>query len=714
MSICQVVLQVNDEYSDVELIEDIFLKGFCKNVSNVQTLGEDFSVGHFSNGENIIGIDRGIIISSGDIKSASSHNSDTETTTVIGTSGDKDLSRITATASVFDASGVSFDFVPLSNRVSFSYVFASEEYCEWVGSAFNDVFGFFVSGPGIDGEFSNEAINVALIPGTDEFVSINTINHRSNNDLYIKNELQADATRCATSFLPQFSESIEYDGFTIPLIAEFDVIPCETYTIRLVVGDVSDELYDSAVFLEMNSFDIGGNLLISASAENSSDTLVSEGCTDGIFTLERELSSKGFAETFELEVSPSSTADLGSDIEPFPLSIDFLAGETRKEIAVKIIDDNITEGQETFSISVAGECPCTDNNSASLLISDGAFFSAEFDEYEACESQTFTIEPIINGGAPPYRYEWSDGSTAEDLTTEIISNKRFELIVTDYCDRETMANLTIGIKQEPIATIGGEYFICTGIEKFVEVELEGSAPWELTYQINNEVPIKASEIAKSPFMIPASNEGLIKLIEFNDRTCRGVVLGEASIVKEEIEIEIFKTPPSCQNTYDGEIVLDIISNSPAKTINWTPTLNDNYQPTQLQGGNYGLMITDEQGCILNEVIELNSVNNSADCDELNIYIPNTYSPNGDGNEDNFIIHLEHEPQILSVKSFSIYDRWGNRVYKKKNFMPTENNLSFDISLRDEKLIPVVFGYVVTFNLVGGVTRSVNGTITVIK
>ena len=708
------MLQVDDEYSDQELIEDIFLKGFCKNVSNVQVLGEDFSVGHFSNGENIIGIDRGIIISSGDIKSASSNNTDTETTTVIGTSGDKDLSRITATASVFDASGISFDFVPLSNRVSFSYVFASEEYCEWVGSAFNDVFGFFVSGPGIEGEFSDEAKNVALLPDTDEFVSINTINHRTNSDLYIKNELQADTRRCGTMFLPQFSESIEYDGFTVPLIAEFDVIPCETYTIRLVVGDVSDELYDSAVFLEMNSFDIGGNLLITASAETSSDTLVSEGCTDGIFTLQREDSNKGFAETFELEVSPSSTAILGSDIEPFPLSIDFLAGETQKEISVKIIDDNITEGQETFSISVAGECPCTDKNSASLLISDGTFFSAEFDEYKACESQIFSIEPIINGGAPPYRYEWSDGSTAEDLTTEIISDKRFDLIVTDYCDRETMANLTVAIKQEPIATISGEYFICTGIENFVEVELEGSAPWELTYQINDEVPITESEIAKSPFMIPASNEGQLKLIEFNDRTCSGVVIGEASIIKEEIEIEIFKTPPSCQNTYDGEIVLDIISNSPAKSINWTPTLNDNYQPTQLQGGNYGLMITDERGCIINEVIELNSTNSGADCDELNIYIPNTYSPNGDGNNDDFIIQIEYEPQIVSVASFSIFDRWGNRVFEKKNFAPTENDIGFDAAFLNKQLFPGVFGYVATFNLFGDVKRSISGTITVIR
>ena len=108
-----------------------------------------------------------------------------------------------ATDDLFDVAVIEFDFVPVVSQVTFQYVFASEEYCEFVGTIFNDVFGFFVSGPGIDGPFENGAINVARVPDSDEFVSINTINHINNDNLYVKNELSGDVGNCDIAFDPQ-------------------------------------------------------------------------------------------------------------------------------------------------------------------------------------------------------------------------------------------------------------------------------------------------------------------------------------------------------------------------------------------------------------------------------------------------------------------------------------------------------------------------------
>ena len=56
---------------------------------------------------------------------------------------------------------IEFDFVPLGDTIQFQYVWGSEEYAEFVNTNFNDIFGFFISGPGISGTYANNAVNIA-------------------------------------------------------------------------------------------------------------------------------------------------------------------------------------------------------------------------------------------------------------------------------------------------------------------------------------------------------------------------------------------------------------------------------------------------------------------------------------------------------------------------------------------------------------------------
>ena len=105
-----------------------------------------------------------MVLTSGDINNVVGPNNDGGADRRRGHAGDPDLDRLTGEPT-FDATVLEFDFVPNADTLFFSYVFGSEEYNEFVGS-FNDVFGFFVNGQ-----------NVALIPGTNTPVSINTINN---------------------------------------------------------------------------------------------------------------------------------------------------------------------------------------------------------------------------------------------------------------------------------------------------------------------------------------------------------------------------------------------------------------------------------------------------------------------------------------------------------------------------------------------------------
>ena len=135
------------------------------------------------------------------------------------------------------------------------YVFGSEEYNEYVGSAFNDIFGFFVNGPKPDGG-SYVFENIALVPGTEVPIAINNVNlgwamagspppgPGVNGEYFVDN----------TSGL-----TIQYDGFTTVLEAKVAVIPGETYHFKLAIADAGDGIYDSGVLLESGSFKSQGS-----------------------------------------------------------------------------------------------------------------------------------------------------------------------------------------------------------------------------------------------------------------------------------------------------------------------------------------------------------------------------------------------------------------------------------------------------------------------
>lgn len=199
------------------------------------------NIGIFDTGstQTNIGMRSGLILASGGVSVAVGPNNleEARVVTSCGNYFDSDLASI-ASGSTNDVAVLEFDFVPWDETVSFSFVFGSEEYMEYVGMDYNDVFGFFVDGANPAGGNYNHQ-NMALIPGTTEAVSINNVNLNHNSDYYINN------TGGAT---------IQFDGFTTLLEVSFNVVPMSNYHIKMAIGDVGDELVDSGVFLEAHSF----------------------------------------------------------------------------------------------------------------------------------------------------------------------------------------------------------------------------------------------------------------------------------------------------------------------------------------------------------------------------------------------------------------------------------------------------------------------------
>ncbi|MEA1866584.1 MAG: choice-of-anchor L domain-containing protein, partial [Thermodesulfobacteriota bacterium] len=155
-----------------------------------------------------------------------------------GLSGISYLDNLIPGYTTHDATILEFDFVSSGDAAYFNYVFGSEEYNEWVGSAYNDVFGFFLDGTAVTD-------NVALIPETNTAVSINNV----NNGLYSQYYNDNDSSDTSTPY------AFEYDGFTNAFTTSMTGLTADhTYHLTLAIADAGDLVLDSGVFLQMGSF----------------------------------------------------------------------------------------------------------------------------------------------------------------------------------------------------------------------------------------------------------------------------------------------------------------------------------------------------------------------------------------------------------------------------------------------------------------------------
>lgn len=254
---------------------------------------------------------------------------------------DNDLSTILPGYDFYDGCVLEFDVVPLGNQISFSYVFGSEEYPEYVCSDFNDVFGFFISGPGIAG---NQ--NIALIPGTSFPVTINNVNSGnvgSSSGCAFGIPCNGCRLNYDNYYVDNGLASVQYDGFTTVLSAQSVVIPCETYRLKLAIADAGDGVLDSGVFLEEGS--LNSNIPVVTQATNDAF----EGCRNGvvIFGIPNAVNNPT-----TINYVIAGTATNGLDYNQIPDSLVIPAGQTNAQIDIITIIDTTNDPIETIELYV--------------------------------------------------------------------------------------------------------------------------------------------------------------------------------------------------------------------------------------------------------------------------------------------------------------------------------------------------------------------------
>jgi uncharacterized repeat protein (TIGR01451 family) len=226
----------------VDLVNSLVGDNVTVDPQSILYTGAYNASGTFSSDpESIVGFGSGVLMTTGDVANVVGPNDTGSAGTDNGLDGDSDLDAL-SNETTYDASVLQFDFTSTQDMLSFQYVFASEEYPEFVNQGFNDTFGFFVNGT-----------NCATV-GDGQPVTVDTVNAGSNSSLFRDN---SDA-----------SIDTQMDGLTTVLTCTAPVSTTETNHIKLAIADGGDHIYDSAVFLKAGSFSSepgGADLSISKS-----------------------------------------------------------------------------------------------------------------------------------------------------------------------------------------------------------------------------------------------------------------------------------------------------------------------------------------------------------------------------------------------------------------------------------------------------------------
>lgn len=349
--------------------------GFKYNGNSVMAVNVQSNIRRFVNTNAVFPLDEGVLM---------------HTANAPNVSGDPDLNAINlSNNNISNGVILEFDFVPEGDTLSFSYIFSSAEYSSFTCSSFNDVFGFFISGPGISGPYSNNAINIATIPGTNTPVGINTVNSgniTSSNCFNANPNYQQDSQYWTSSFnsvynsSPAISGSVgspNFNGSTIELTANASVICGETYHIKLAISNVSDQSYNSGVFLKAGSFSSAPTFEISGqnTTTMTMDSVLVEGCDMGNFCFTRPIEIAEDTAVVHFEIGGTAILGVDYNFTNIPNTLDSIIlypGETDFCIDIEPVLDGLLEGLESIEISTFSVNPCGDTlwSEARLYIAD--------------------------------------------------------------------------------------------------------------------------------------------------------------------------------------------------------------------------------------------------------------------------------------------------------------------------------------------------------
>lgn len=765
--------------SPSSLVQNVLI-GPGVTVSNINFSGSGGAIGQFNGASSNIGLANGIVMTTGTIANngdgPQGPNNQNNSGYANGYGGYGLLNNLlTNGIQTYNATVLEFDFVPLSDTVQFRYVFGSEEYLEYAETDFNDVFGFFISGPGISG-----MQNIARLPNGSP-VAINNVHGAGVNV-----DSQSFGAEFGSLYVDNIGgATVQYDGFTKPLTAISKVQCGEKYHIIIAIADANDEIYDSGIFLEANSFKSPSLVTIDYNVSKlyfGQKNIMAEGCTNATVTLTRQ--AYDISMPMVISLNATGTASEGVDYSNIPSSVTIPANQTQVTIPITAFLDAIAEGQETIDLNFGIPDPCSGSNQTTihLIIQDVEPLTLVVSDAEVmCEGESATLNSIVAGGTGTYTYLWNTGETTSSITKAPTITTNYILTVHEECQNMTASDtgeiLVPDFDPITLNTSPDTANPCPFIPYTFFVEAHGGAG-DYTYQWYDEFGISYGT-ASTQYVKPGKSTTFY--IEVTDRC------GETKLDSVTVTVT---SPPLVPNVYGDTTIC--FGDSALLTATATGGWGDHFFYWPLTGDTassvwfnsrhtQNIYVQVEDDChtfyvqdygtvevlrpIANFVVsshtvfnnlpitfhnttyggtkyqwdfgdgnssELVNPNNTYDVPgtyyitlyaqndigcrdsvtkpitikpEAYLYIPNSFTPNGDGVNDLFEVSTVNFKQL----NISIFDRWGERIYSSDKI-----RFQWDGSYKGVMVQDGVYVYKVHAVSINGDIKKITGHVVVLK
>ena len=444
-------IQVESGLTLEQYVNDVLL-GNSGVASNISFVGSSEQIGYLTGGDDALGFETGLIMST-EVASGTACGTDFCIDCFDLDFYDADLLEVANSVppligqsfsvnSVNDGCVLEFDFIAASSELAFEFLFGSDEYGSYENTQYNDVFACFLSGPGISGGFDSPegypegAINIAVVPNSEPElpITISSVNASLNSEYYVDNLLGTNPC---------------LNGYTVPIVAEHELICGESYHVKLAIADGSDTALESVFIIRQGSFD-AGSFDIQASMEfeleSEGNNALYEDCGIAELVLDRGAGSDITTEQ-TVYLGTTGTAENGEDygvlqpdgsLLPLPSTISLPAGVESVSIQISAAIDDLPEGTEMADIFLSNVVSC--DSSALLeysfsIVDEPEPLTVSGFSAEVCGGNEIEVGPTVSGGYGQYTFGWMcpEGNGEPSLLISPESDWSCFVFVGDTC-----------------------------------------------------------------------------------------------------------------------------------------------------------------------------------------------------------------------------------------------------------------------------------------